>query len=64
MALRSACEQAYGAFISTKSTLLNDEIIETKPIKKNNTNLETLTIILIIIIKTLPPLNALYVVVL
>jgi hypothetical protein len=27
MALRSACEQAYGAFITSKSTLLNDEII-------------------------------------
>ena len=27
MALRSACEQAYGVFLSSKSTLLNDEII-------------------------------------
>ena len=50
------------SYTENNDNILNEEIIETKPIK-NNINLDILTIILMIIINTLHLLNVIYAVV-
>ena len=50
------------SYTENNDNILNEEIIETKPIN-NNINLDILTIILMIIMKTLHLLNVIYAVV-